>query len=60
MASNAKRLLFEIMEEDDRGLAGGIDLFLLLLILSNVLVVLLESVAKKPTSNTARSFIASR
>ncbi len=48
------------MEEDDRGLAGGIDLFLLLLILSNVLVVLLESVAKKPTSNTARSFIASR
>ena len=58
MASNAKRLLFGIMEEDDRGLAGGIDLFLLLLILLNVLVVLLESVAKKPTSNTARSSIA--
>ena len=60
MASNAKRLLFEIMEEGDRGLARGIDLFLLLLILLNVLVVLLESVAKKPTSDTARSFIASR
>ena len=58
MASNAKRLLFEIMEEEDRGLARGIDLFLLLLILLNVLVVLLESVAKKPTSNTARSSIA--
>ena len=46
MPNNAKRLLFEIMEEDDRGLARGIDLFLLLLILSNVLVVLLESVAE--------------
>ena len=45
MASNAKRLLFETVEEGDRGLAVGIDLFLLLLILLNVLVVLLESVA---------------
>jgi voltage-gated potassium channel len=46
MASNAKRLLFEVMEEDDRSLARGIDIFLLLLILLNVLVVLLESVAE--------------
>ena len=45
MASNAKRLLFEVIEEDDRSLARGIDIFLLLLILLNVLVVLLESVA---------------
>ena len=59
MASNAKRLLFETMEEGNRGLAVGIDLFLLLLILLNVLVVLLESVAEL-NEQYVRSFIASR
>ena len=47
------------MEEDDRSLARGIDLFLLLLILLNVLVVLLESVAEL-NEQYVRSFIASR
>jgi voltage-gated potassium channel len=45
MFEKVKRVLFEIMEGDDRFLARFVDIFLLLLILLNVVVVLLETVA---------------
>lgn len=44
MSGKTKQVLFEIMEGDDRLLARFIDVFLLLLILLNVVVVLLETV----------------
>lgn len=39
-----KQILFEVMEENDRFSARAVDLFLLILIVLNVLVVLLETV----------------
>jgi hypothetical protein len=41
MVGKTKRIVFEIMEEDTRVLARMVDLFLMLLILLNVIVVLL-------------------
>jgi len=44
MSGKSKQVLFEIMEGDDRVLARFVDVFLLVLILLNVVVVLLETV----------------
>ena len=46
MNGGAKRVIFEVMEEDRRVLARVVDLFLLVLIVLNVVVVLLETVTE--------------